>query len=71
MPLKLLDRYVLRRTLATILMAIGVGLLVLLAARFLIVFDVSIGGKNGLSVAAQLLACFVPHYLAFMLPLGL
>ena len=71
MPLKLLDRYVLRRTLATILTAIAVGLLVLLAARFLIVFDVSIGSKNGLSVAVQLLASFVPHYLAFMLPLGL
>ena len=71
MRLKLLDRYVLRRTLTTILMAVAVGLLVLLAARFLIVFDISIGSKNGLSVSVKLLASFVPHYLAFMLPLAL
>lgn len=55
----------------TILSAIGVGLLVLLAARFLIIFDVSIGGEKGLAVVVRLLASFVPHYLAFMLPLGI
>jgi len=55
----------------TILAAIAVGLLVLSAARFLIVFDVSIGSNNGLQVVMKLLASFVPHYLAFMLPLGI
>lgn len=55
----------------TIVTAIAVGLLVLSAARFLIVFDVSIGSDNGLQVVMQLLASFVPHYLAFMLPLGI
>lgn len=43
----------------------------LLAARFLIVFDVSVGSNNGMAVVVRLLASFVPHYLAFMLPLGI
>lgn len=55
----------------TIVTAIAVGLLVLSAARFLIVFDVSVGSDNGLQVVMKLLASFVPHYLAFMLPLGI
>jgi len=48
-----------------------IGLLVLSAARFLIVFDLVLGNDQGLIIVARLLAAFVPHYLAFMLPLAL
>lgn len=45
--------------------------MVLCAARFLIIFDVTIGSDNGFPDVAKLLASFVPHYLAFMLPLAI
>jgi len=45
-----------------------IGLLVLTVARFLLIFDVTLGSNDGISVIARLLASFVPHYLAFMLP---
>lgn len=53
-----------------ILATIIIGLLVLSAARFLIVFDLVLGNDQGLLILARLLASFVPHYLAFMLPLA-
>lgn len=53
-----------------IVATIVIGLLVLSAARFLIVFDLVLGNDQGLLILARLLASFVPHYLAFMLPLA-
>lgn len=50
---------------------IVIGLLVLSAARFLIIFDLVLGNDQGLLIVARLLGAFVPHYLAFMLPLAL
>ncbi|MCA3562370.1 MAG: LptF/LptG family permease [Aestuariivirga sp.] len=50
---------------------IVIGLLVLSAARFLIVFDLVLGNDQGLLIVARLLGAFVPHYLAFTLPLSL
>lgn len=49
---------------------IVIGLLVLSAARFLIIFDLVLGNDQGLLIVARLLGAFVPHYLAFMLPLA-
>lgn len=57
--------------LTTILSALAIGLMVLCAARFLIIFDVTIGSDNGFPDVVKLLASFVPHYLAFMLPLAI
>ena len=54
-------------TAATIL----IGLLVLSAARFLIIFDLVLGNDQGMLIVARMLAAFVPHYLGFMLPLAL
>ena len=48
-----------------------IGLLVLSAARFLIIFDLVLGNDQGLLIVARMLAAFVPHYLAFMLPLAI
>ena len=60
----------LRRVLVPITATIGIGLLVLSAARFLIVLDVTIGSDRGYLLVGRLLASFVPHYLSFMLPLA-
>jgi lipopolysaccharide export system permease protein len=62
---------VLRQCLIPIVATILIGLLVLSAARFLIVFDLVLGNDQGLLIVARLLGAFVPHYLAFMLPLAL
>ena len=61
----------LRQCLIPIVATILIGLLVLSAARFLIVFDLVLGNDQGLLIVARLLGAFVPHYLAFMLPLAL
>lgn len=58
----------LRETLIPIISTILIGLLVLSAARLVMVFDLVIGHEDGLSIVARLLAAFVPHYLTFMLP---
>lgn len=69
--LTIIDRYVLRQCLIPILATILIGLLVLSAARFLIIFDLVLGNDQGLLIVARMLGAFVPHYLAFMLPLSL
>lgn len=61
----------LRQTLVPIAATIFIGLLVLSAARFLIVFDLVLGNDQGLLIVARMLGAFVPHYLAFMLPLAI
>lgn len=61
----------LRQCLIPILATIVIGLLVLSAARFLIIFDLVLGNDQGLLIVARMLGAFVPHYLAFMLPLSL
>lgn len=61
----------LRQCLVPILATIGIGLLVLSAARFLIIFDLVLGNDQGLLIVARMLGAFIPHYLAFMLPLSL
>jgi len=62
---------VLRQCLIPIIATIVIGLLVLSAARFLIIFDLVLGNDQGLLIVARMLGAFVPHYLAFMLPLAL
>lgn len=61
----------LRQCLIPIMATILIGLLVLSAARFLIIFDLVLGNDQGLLIVARMLGAFVPHYLAFMLPLSL
>ena len=61
----------LRQCLIPIVATIIIGLLVLSIARFLIIFDLVLGNDQGLLIVAKALAAFIPHYLAFMLPLAL
>ncbi|MFO1131476.1 MAG: LptF/LptG family permease [Hyphomicrobiales bacterium] len=61
----------LRQCLVPIVATILIGLLVLSAARFLIIFDLVLGNDQGLLIVARMLGAFIPHYLAFMLPLAL
>ncbi len=61
----------LRQCLIPIVATILIGLLVLSAARFLIIFDLVLGNDQGLLIVARMLGAFVPHYLAFMLPFSL
>ena len=61
----------LRQCLIPIGATIVIGLLDLSAARFLIIFDLVLGNDQGLLIVARILAAFVPHYLAFMLPLAI
>ena len=61
----------LRQCLIPIAATMLIGLLVLSAARFLIIFDLVLGNDQGLLIVARMLAAFVPHYLAFMLPLAI
>ena len=61
----------LRQCLIPIVATIVIGLLVLSAARFLLIFDLVLGNDQGLLIVARMLAAFVPHYLAFMLPLAI
>ena len=67
----IIDRYVLRSCLVPTGTTILIGLLVLSAARFLIIFDLVLGNDQGMLIVARMLAAFVPHYLGFMLPLAL
>ncbi|MFM8747283.1 MAG: LptF/LptG family permease [Aestuariivirga sp.] len=69
--IKRIDQYVLRETLTPIIATILTGLLVLSAARLVMIFDLVIGNEDGLTIVARLLAAFVPHYLSFMLPFAL
>jgi lipopolysaccharide export system permease protein len=69
--LTIIDRHVLRQTLVVALVTTLIGLLVLSAARFLIIFDMVLGNDQGLLIVARMLGAFVPHYLAYMLPLAL
>lgn len=71
MLLTIIDRYVLRQALVVVMATILIGLLVLSAARFLIIFDLVLGNDQGLLIVARMLGAFLPHYLAFMLPLAL
>jgi lipopolysaccharide export system permease protein len=66
--IKRIDQYVLRETLTPIIATILIGLLVLSAARLVIVFDLVVGNEDGFAIIARLLAAFLPHYLTFMLP---
>ena len=61
----------LRQCLVPIVATILIGLLVLSAARFLIIFDLVLGNDQGLLIVARMLGAFIPHYLAFMLPLAI
>lgn len=69
-PLTLLDRYILRLTLAPLGGALGVTLVALLLERVLRLLDLLSESSGRLGFVAQLAANLVPHYLGLTLPAG-
>jgi lipopolysaccharide export system permease protein len=66
----LLDRYILRLTLAPLGGALGVTLVALLLERVLRLLDILSESSGRLGFVAQLAANLVPHYLGLTLPAG-
>ena len=50
---------------------VAIGLMVLSAARFVIVFSLAIQQTDAAATMAKLIFFFIPHYVGFMLPLSL
>jgi lipopolysaccharide export system permease protein len=63
-----ISSYILRQTLAPLLMAVAIALLVLLTERMLRLLDLVLDTGGGLTVLLQMLAFLVPHYMALALP---
>jgi lipopolysaccharide export system permease protein len=63
-----ISSYILRQTMAPLLMAVAVALLVLLTERMLRLLDLVLDTGGGLTVLLQMLAFLVPHYMALALP---
>lgn len=69
--LTIIDRYVLRQVAKPLATAMAIGLLMLLAERLVRLLDTTLGKKNSFSVAFELLAYLVPHYLGTAIPAAL
>ena len=65
-----ISSYILRQTLAPLLMAVAIALLVLLTERMLRLLDLVLDTGGGLTVLLQMLAFLVPHYMALALPVA-
>jgi lipopolysaccharide export system permease protein len=66
--LKLVDRYLLRKIVATSLVMTGVGLAVLLLERLLRLFELVANPNKAFSFVGQMLVLLTPHYLSVALP---
>lgn len=65
-----INSYILRQTLAPLVAAIAIALLVLLTERMLRLLDLVLDTGGGLKVLLQMLAFLVPHYMALALPVA-
>lgn len=66
--MSLLDRYLLRQLVASLLVCLGTVLIALLLERLLRLFDILAQNNQALPAVAKLIACLVPHYLGLALP---
>jgi len=66
--MSIINSYILRQTMAPLLVAIAIALLVLLTERMLRLLDLILDSQGGLTVLLQMLAFLVPHYVALALP---
>jgi len=66
--LKLVDRYLLRKIIASSLVMTGVGLAVLLLERLLRLFELVANPNKAFSFVGQMLVLLTPHYLSVALP---
>lgn len=71
LKLPIVDRYVVRQVIMPLIVAMGIGLMVLLSERLVRLLDVTLGKKNSFAVIFELLGYLVPHYLGLALPAAL
>ncbi len=64
----ILDRYVLRQVGKPLLVSLVIGLLMLMAERFVRILDLTLGKKGSLSLVFEMLGYLVPHYLGLAIP---
>lgn len=66
--MSILDRYLLRQLMASLMVSLGTVLIALLLERLLRLFDILAQNNQALPAVAKLIACLVPHYLGLALP---
>ena len=64
----IIDRYVLAQVGKPLLVSFIIGLLMLLAERFVRILDMTLGKKGSLSLVFEMLGYLVPHYLGLAIP---
>ena len=64
----IVDRYVLKQVSRPLTVALIVGLLMLLAERFVRILDLTLGKKGSLSLVFEMLSYLAPHYLGLAIP---
>ena len=66
--MSIIDRYVLSQVGRPLLVSFIIGLLMLLAERFVRILDLTLGKKGSLSLVFEMLGYLVPHYLGLAIP---
>ncbi|MDP3859116.1 MAG: LptF/LptG family permease [Stagnimonas sp.] len=66
--MSILDRYLLRQLLGSLLLCLGTVLVALLMERLLRLFDILAQNNQALPAVGQLIVCLIPHYLGLALP---
>ena len=66
--MSIIDRYVLSQVGRPLLVSFVIGLLMLLAERFVRILDLTLGKKGSLSLVFEMLGYLVPHYLGLAIP---
>ncbi len=64
----IIDRYVLAQVGKPLLVSFVIGLLMLLAERFVRILDLTLGKKGSLTLVFEMLGYLVPHYLGLAIP---
>src|SRR3954467_15639322 len=71
LPLRIMERYVLRPGTGPLLPPMFVGLLILVAEQLVIVLAETMGKKNSFSIVFELISYWLPHYAALAGPVAL
>jgi len=64
----IIDRYVLAQVSRPLAISLVIGLLMLLAERFVRILDMALGKKGSLSLVFEMLGYLIPHYLGLAIP---
>lgn len=64
----ILDRYVLQQVGKPLMVSLVIGLLMLMAERFVRILDLTLGKKGSLGLVFEMLSYLVPHYLGLAIP---